>query len=33
MIRYWLDMGVDGFRLDVVNWFVKDDSSEAILLP
>ena len=25
MIRYWLDMGVDGFRLDVVNWFIKDD--------
>lgn len=25
MMRYWLDMGVDGFRLDVVNWFVKDD--------
>lgn len=24
MMRYWLDMGVDGFRLDVVNWFVKD---------
>jgi len=23
-IRYWLDMGVDGFRLDVVNWFIKD---------
>lgn len=25
MIRYWLDMGVDGFRIDVVNWFIKDD--------
>jgi alpha-glucosidase len=24
MMRFWLDMGVDGFRLDVVNWFVKD---------
>ncbi len=23
-MRYWLDKGVDGFRLDVVNWFVKD---------
>ncbi len=23
-IKYWLDRGVDGFRLDVVNWFVKD---------
>lgn len=25
LVRYWLDMGVDGFRLDVVNWFLKDD--------
>ena len=25
MIRYWLDMGVDGFRMDVVNWFIKDE--------
>ncbi len=24
MIRFWLESGVDGFRLDVVNWFVKD---------
>lgn len=24
MMRFWLDMGVDGFRLDVVNWFAKD---------
>ena len=24
MIRYWLDRGVDGFRLDVVNWLMKD---------
>ena len=24
VIRFWLDLGVDGFRLDVVNWFVKD---------
>ncbi len=24
-IKYWLDRGVDGFRLDVVNYFVKDD--------
>lgn len=23
-IRHWLDMGVDGFRLDVVNWLLKD---------
>ena len=23
-IRFWLDRGVDGFRLDVVNWLVKD---------
>ena len=25
VIRFWLDLGVDGFRLDVVNWFVHDD--------
>ncbi len=25
MMRHWLDAGIDGFRLDVVNWFVKDD--------
>ncbi len=24
MIRYWLDLGVDGFRLDVVNLYFKD---------
>jgi alpha-glucosidase len=24
VIRFWLDLGVDGFRLDVVNWFIKD---------
>lgn len=24
-IRFWLDRGVDGFRLDVINWFIKDD--------
>lgn len=24
MIQYWLDMGVDGFRLDVVNLYFKD---------
>ncbi len=23
-VRFWLDRGVDGFRLDAVNWFVKD---------
>ncbi|PKL36229.1 MAG: glucohydrolase [Spirochaetae bacterium HGW-Spirochaetae-1] len=23
-IRYWLDLGVDGFRLDVINYIVKD---------
>ncbi|MBP7603411.1 MAG: alpha-glucosidase [Spirochaetes bacterium] len=23
-VAYWLDRGVDGFRLDVVNWYVKD---------
>jgi len=25
-MRYWLDRGVDGFRLDVVNWFMKDEN-------
>ncbi len=25
LVRYWLDMGVDGLRLDVINWFIKDD--------
>lgn len=25
MIRFWLDMGVDGFRLDVVNYYIKDE--------
>lgn len=25
IMRWWLDRGVDGFRLDVVNWFVKDE--------
>ncbi|HPO01804.1 MAG TPA: alpha-glucosidase [Treponemataceae bacterium] len=24
VIRFWLDLGVDGFRMDVVNWFIKD---------
>jgi len=23
-IRFWLDLGVDGFRLDVINWIAKD---------
>ena len=23
-IKYWLDLGVDGFRLDVINYIVKD---------
>ena len=25
IIRFWLDLGVDGFRMDVVNWYIKDD--------
>lgn len=25
MISFWLDLGVDGFRMDVVNWFIKDE--------
>ncbi|HQL83868.1 MAG TPA: alpha-glucosidase, partial [Spirochaetota bacterium] len=24
-LRFWLDRGVDGFRLDAVTWYVKDD--------
>lgn len=24
-MRYWLEMGVDGFRLDVINFIVKDE--------
>jgi alpha-glucosidase len=24
VLQFWLDRGVDGFRLDVVNWFAKD---------
>ncbi len=27
MINYWLDMGVDGFRCDVINNISKDFSS------
>jgi alpha-glucosidase len=23
-MRFWLDRGVDGFRIDVINWLVKD---------
>ena len=26
-LRFWLDRGVDGFRLDVINWIVKDDAA------
>ena len=25
VIRFWLDEGVDGFRMDVVNWYIKDE--------
>lgn len=25
IIRYWFQRGVDGFRLDVVNYYIKDD--------
>lgn len=24
VIRFWLDLGVDGYRMDVVNWYIKD---------
>jgi len=26
VVRFWLDLGVDGFRMDVVNWVIKDDA-------
>ncbi len=26
VLRFWLEQGVDGFRLDVVNWFIKDSN-------
>jgi len=25
VVRFWLDQGVDGYRIDVINWFIKDD--------
>jgi alpha-glucosidase len=25
VIRFWLDLGVDGYRIDVINWFMKDE--------
>lgn len=25
VVRFWLDLGVDGFRLDTINFFVHDD--------
>jgi len=25
VIRFWLDEGIDGFRMDVVNWYIKDE--------
>jgi alpha-glucosidase len=25
VIRFWLDLGVDGYRIDVINWFLKDE--------
>lgn len=26
VIKYWFDMGIDGFRMDVVNWYIKDEN-------
>ncbi len=25
VIRFWLEMGVDGYRMDTVNWYLKDE--------
>ncbi len=25
VVRFWLDLGADGYRIDVINWFIKDD--------
>jgi alpha-glucosidase len=25
VMRFWLDLGIGGFRLDVVNWLIKDE--------
>lgn len=25
VVRFWLDQGIDGFRMDVVNWYIKDE--------
>lgn len=25
VIRFWLELGVDGYRMDTVNWYFKDD--------
>lgn len=25
VVRFWLELGVDGYRMDVANWYVKDD--------
>jgi alpha-glucosidase len=33
VLRYWLDRGVDGFRLDVVNWFSRMTSSGTTRAP
>ncbi|MBO9632048.1 MAG: alpha-glucosidase [Chitinophagaceae bacterium] len=30
MMRFWLDMGIDGFRLDAVSYIAKDNSWPAI---
>jgi alpha-glucosidase len=25
VMRFWLELGVDGYRIDVINWFMKDE--------
>jgi alpha-glucosidase len=26
VVKFWLDEGIDGFRMDVVNWYIKDET-------
>ena len=33
MMRWWLDRGVDGFRMDVINMISKDFATRLARLP